>query len=317
MRFLITGDWHITEHAPERRLDSNYFETVLGKLRFITRQAREHGCRYILQPGDFFNHFRVSDYVKGGVYSVLQTESVPVLAVPGQHDMRYHNDKIGNTPLGLLGVTPVVTLLAGGEPMQAPSDYPIHFYGAGFGADVPDVKDPGAFNILLTHRMVINKKLWHGQEDAISGNLFIKKNPQFDMVVAGDNHTSFRAKYEGRLLFNCGSLLRTAVSQREHHPVIYIVDVREGVAPVVTPVKIPIEKDVFDLANYEEEKAHDEEINTFLSSLGQPHAGASFDYKKNIQIYLEENAAAVGGTVAGLINEIMLESIEGGAGNEE
>ena len=40
MKFLITGDWHITNKTPENRID-NYWETMKRKVTFILETARD------------------------------------------------------------------------------------------------------------------------------------------------------------------------------------------------------------------------------------------------------------------------------------
>ena len=42
---------------------------------------------------------------------------------------------------------------------------------------------------------------------ATGGNAIniLKKYPQFDLIVTGDNHQSFSVEYEGRLLVNTGT----------------------------------------------------------------------------------------------------------------
>ncbi len=63
MKFLITGDWHIRNTSPKRRLD-DYWVTVRKKIDFIYSLASEEKCDFILQPGDFFDSHKASDLLK-------------------------------------------------------------------------------------------------------------------------------------------------------------------------------------------------------------------------------------------------------------
>ena len=86
MKLLITGDWHITNKSPKRRTD-DYFETLYKKLEFILDVAKNHKVEAILQPGDFFDSHKASDFLKQEL--ILLLKNVDIKTIFGQHDLRF------------------------------------------------------------------------------------------------------------------------------------------------------------------------------------------------------------------------------------
>ena len=146
MKLLISGDWHIRQTAPERRLD-DYWVTVMKKVGFIIDLANEEGCNFIIQPGDFFDSHKANDFLKRYMIKKLQWKKMKVLTVFGQHDLRYHSSDVRNTPLGVLYAAKVVYVAPHWEPLEFSG---IHIWGASWYEDIPKkVKDKDAFNILI------------------------------------------------------------------------------------------------------------------------------------------------------------------------
>ena len=165
-----------------------------------------------MQPGDFFDSFRTPDYVKAWVIDLLNKyKDIPVLFVWGQHDQRFHSRDVRNTPLGVLQATGLCFPLSN-EPFSFSN---IDIYGSSWEEPIPTIKekDKVKFNILVMHRMVIHsEKLWEGQIDYVKGENFLKKW-NYDLVVSGDNHQSFCCEFLHQKLINCGSLMRTSITQ--------------------------------------------------------------------------------------------------------
>ncbi len=313
IRFLVTGDWHITDQKPERRLDSNYYETMRGKLQQIFQIAKGAQCSYIVQPGDFFNHFRVADYIKTDLITLFakwKADGINIMAIPGQHDMRYHNDALVNTSIGVLQAAGVVDVFTESSfDLQQQSEH-VTFYFAGFGKEIPVPVKRDAFNILVTHRMIIkSKKLWAGQKDYAVAAGILKKHEAYNLVVSGDNHLSFVGKYNKRVLLNCGSLMRSTISQVHHRPVVYIVEVDTTSTSGVTytPCYLQVQDEVFDYTRYEEEKARDAKMEDFLESLEGAGAVSGLDFVDNVRVYVQQNAGGLSKDVQQYISETMRE----------
>ena len=299
MKFLLTGDWHIDNNKPGRRTD-DYWNTVKNKISFILHLAVEEKA-VILQPGDFFNSHKASDFLKRYMIQKMRNLNITVLTVFGQHDLRYHSSNIKNTPLGVLQAAGVVDILD-----FDPIDYTgVSVYGASWWEEIPKLIDTQRTNILVTHKMIIkDEKLWEGQEDATMGNILLKSSG-FDLILSGDNHSHFTISTKtGKHLVNCGSLLRTAIDQSDHVPTVYIYDtVKKTITPHVVPHK-PF-SEVFDLSKYEAEKERDEKLEAFLTRMTGEVELEGLDFIKNMDTYVSQNEQEIDEMTLGIIEEVM------------
>jgi len=284
MKFLCTGDWHIDTKRPLRRKD-DYWETVQRKIKFIKNLAIKENCTSILQPGDFFESHRASDFLKA--WAIETFIDVTVDTVYGQHDLRYHNSDTSNTPLAVLESAGVICV----HNTESCSYNGIGIKGASWFEDIPEIDKENKdndINILLVHKMIIkNEKLWEGQVDYTMGNILLKTSG-YDLIVAGDNHQHFTiADGHGRYLVNCGSLFRTKIDQTNHTPIVYIYDTLDR---SITSYKVPCEpfKDVFDMEKYEEDKKRDEKIQAFVKKLPGSSVPSSMDFPKRVKEIVEE-----------------------------
>ena len=299
MKFLLAGDLHIDMNKPERRTD-DYWETVQKKVNFILDLAAQEKA-VILQPGDFFNSHKANDYLKRWVIERLRLKEINILAVFGQHDLRYHSSDTKNTPLAVLQAAGHVEILSN-DPLKYTG---VDVYGASWWEEIPKLINTQRTNILVLHKMIIkDEKLWEGQEDATMGNILLKSSG-FDLILSGDNHSHFTISTKtGKHLVNCGSLLRTAIDQSDHVPTVYIYDtVKKTITPHVVPHK-PF-SEVFDLSKYEAEKERDEKLEAFLTRMTGEVELEGLDFIKNMDTYVSQNEQEIDEMTLGIIEEVM------------
>ena len=218
MKLLITGDWHLDEKKPANRID-NYFSTQTEKMTWIFDLAKEENVDAILQPGDFFNSFKVSHYLIRYWIQFFKRYNIHILTVPGQHDMRYHSSDISNTPMGILEAAGVIRVLDNKPTLLKPG---VSVYGAGWKQETPKGLQSD-LNILVTHRLVADEHFGGGTVVYDTPHHLLETTT-YDLIVCGDNHKSFNYQAEPRTVVNCGSLMRSAIDQEFHFPVIYIYD---------------------------------------------------------------------------------------------
>jgi DNA repair exonuclease SbcCD nuclease subunit len=274
MKLLITGDLHITDKCPVHRID-DYQAAVFRKLEFSLKTARAKDAYCILQPGDFFDSFHVSDYVLQRTLELIeQNYHSRIFTIFGQHDLRYHNSNIENTPLKVLHSTQLADIVH--RPLNSGfSEIPIsseadtcftEIYGCSWFEEIPAINDPDAFNVLLIHRMIIDdKKLWEAQEEFTYGYQLLEKHG-FDLIVSGDNHKHFVIQNGNKTLINCGSMMRKNIDQTDHKPVVYLFDTEtREFEPIYIPIEPP--EDVFEMEVVEKEKSINEEMRAFAEGL--------------------------------------------------
>jgi len=283
MKLLLTGDWHLRFKKPVMRLDENYFLTQYNKIKFILETAKNEKVDLILQPGDFFDSVDCPYFVVGSYIFLFSKYEIPILCVPGQHDLKYHTRSTETTPLGVLEAAGVVKILSGFF------DYKnIRIYGCHWGQDIQEVDSFDKINILLAHKMIVYRdKVWPGQNEyALASHLVWKY--AYDLIVSGDNHQEFMYSNEqGKKLVNCGSLMRSAINQNDHKPAIYICDVDNflNLKKIYIPV-LPFDK-IMDVDKAEKERARNIELDNFIKNLEKSEE-TSLDFLKNVQKALEK-----------------------------
>lgn len=305
MKILATGDWHIRNTVPEKRID-DYLNEQGKKLAWLIGLAAHEKCRFLIQPGDFFDSHKASDKLKRWAIRRLKFSKCPtILTIFGQHDLRYHSSDTKNTPLRVLEASGVVDII--GEAKEEN----VNFYGASWFEDIPKPLHQDSpkkdIHILVMHKMVIkNKKLWEGQEDAKFGNAFLRTHP-FDLIVSGDNHGSFSISQGKRHLINCGSLMRMTTAQLNHKPCVYIYDTDDrSIGKHYIPIE-PAEK-VFDLSTIEKEEKENKELKAFVSRLKDNIKIDGLDYAKNLKNCIDENRKEISIETLEIIDECIIKN---------
>jgi len=185
MKLGILGDSHLTNRAPQKRVD-DYWKTLKGKVSQALKIFDDKECEIVIQVGDFFDTPTVSCRVKAEIIQLLmdwRTEKERVFCVYGQHDISGHSKStLSNSPLAVLESAGVVKIL---------SDNPVEFlghehsdiliYGASFGESVPDPYED-VYNILVIHKMVGDRPLWPGQE-LVGPRQFLRKHPNYNLIL--------------------------------------------------------------------------------------------------------------------------------------
>ena len=153
---------------------------------------------------------------------------VPVGAIFGQHDISGHNaSTFIRSPLHVLESSRRVTML-GEEPEYLDGNGTVAFYGASFGQPIPKPRWEKDFNVLVIHAMIGDKELWPGQELAKPKG-FLRKHPNFDLVLCGDYHYPFQQEYQGRWILNAGCLMRKTIGERDQKliPGVHLFDTHQ------------------------------------------------------------------------------------------
>ena len=301
LKFISCGDWHITDKRPKNRKDEDYFSTVLSKIKNIFDCAIQQDIKVIVQPGDFFDSHKASDFIKQKLISMLlfykHTHGIEVLTIFGQHDLRWHSSLINNTPLMVLHKAGAVVLLNKDKPVTYGNTT---FHAASWNDEIKQPLDLNKTNVLVTHRMIVKDKLWKAQEDFEYGpNLFRKY--KYNIYIVGDNHQSFTFTVNpknkpARHLVNCGSLMRSTSAQTEHKPCVYLCDTNDS---TIQQHFIPIipSNEIMDLNKLEEEKRKSKELEEFIKAMKQQKT-YEFDEKiyfikelKNAVLDLPEDVA--------------------------
>lgn len=294
MKFMCLGDLHLTDRTPENRTD-DFPQTQLEKIKWILELAKRTYCDCILQPGDFFDYSTVSNELMRTYISLFRQFGMPIFTILGQHDQRYHNQSIKNTPLGVLDAAGAVSIVR--SPMDIGGKVTV--FGSGWGWSVPEPALKKVFNVLICHKMIIDdEKVWAGQTGHEVARPFLLKTG-YSLIVSGDNHQRFQVSSQGgdKHLVNCGSLMRSRVDQIHHCPAVYTVNsdtrkIEEFIIPVKdirTVMNLP--EDAMEKEKIEEfikwAMEEKERLGIFIEQLSENEK--ALDYKKRVMEYVAEN----------------------------
>ena len=254
MKIGILGDLHLTNMSPKRRID-DYWKTLCRKMSEALYTFDEHDCDVVIQVGDFFDSPTVARRVSSETIQLLhcfgRADDRQVLCIWGQHDVSGHSKAtLPNSPLYALESARVVKIL-NAKPVKflGHEHSDISIYGASFGESVPEVSNKNAYNVLVTHRMIGDRRLWPAQ--VLPGpTQFLLKHPDYDLILAGDYHYRFIENYDGRTIINPGAIVRKTIGRfdLEHRPAVVIFDTDTSDTKIVElNVKSP--EKVFDLTS--------------------------------------------------------------------
>jgi hypothetical protein len=207
--------------------------------------------------------------------------------VYGQHDLLYRNN--GNTPIDALqDALKSFRILTNKEYVSFPE---VDIYGCSFEEEIPMIDHHNKFNILLIHRLIVDRHVEKWEEGHVLGSSLLSKS-EFDLIVSGDNHKGFIISTGGpkqRHLINCGSLMRSKIDQIYHKPFYCIFDT---VKRTYEKYYIPVQdwSEVFDLETKVKEEQKNEMLDSFVKALTMPgHKKVGTSFQDNIHIFMEEN----------------------------
>jgi len=278
---ILTADWHLREDTPICRTD-NFEEAMWKKVKTISNLQAAYDC-IVLHAGDLFHHWKPSPSLLSKTIERLPAQFYTVY---GQHDLPQHNfemrDRSGIHTLEVAGALTVLQGCHWGQIPKYPSDKYINQ------------------SILVWHKMTYgNREPYPGCLDP-HANVLLRKYPQFDLIVTGDNHESFIVEYEGRLLVNPGSLTRQTATQIDYKPKVYLWYAKDN---TVEPYYLPIDEDVVSREHLDRTEERDERIQAFVDRLdGEWDAGLTFE--ENLEKAIKANK------IPEVVSEIIYKAIE-------
>jgi DNA repair exonuclease SbcCD nuclease subunit len=285
---ILTSDWHLREDTPICRTD-DYWSAQWKKVDFISALQKKYNCP-VIHAGDLFDKWKPSPYLL----------STTILHIPdcfytilGQHDLPQHS-------LELIKKCGTYTLSKANKLHILPWCH--------WGQDPKDCKDfEGSINIggpkvLVWHKMNYQgKKPWPGCIDPMAVSL-LRKYPQFDLIVTGDNHQSFSEEYKGRILVNPGSLMRMDADQVDHRPCVYLWFAEDN---SIQQVFIPIIPNVITREHIEQAEQRDMRISAFVSKLNDDYK-TELSFEENLEQFFKAN------NIKESVKEIIYKSTENG-----
>ena len=141
-------------------------------------------------------------------------------------------------------------------------------------------------NILIWHKLAYKgEKPYPDAPHESQSSIILRKYPDVDLFLMGDNHLTFTTTYGNQLLVNPGSMMRMTADQIDHKPCVFLWYAEDN---TVQQVFLPIEQGVITREHIEKKEERDERIDAFISKLDTDwEAGMSFE--ENLEAHFNVN----------------------------
>jgi DNA repair exonuclease SbcCD nuclease subunit len=253
---IIVGDMHLGDQSPICRTD-DFIKARNRKVKFIKRLQQKYNGIPVITPGDVFDHWKASPELLRWCIENCPT----MLSIPGQHDLPNHAlDEHHRSGFGVLEAAGIINFV--NRPYTAP-DFIAH--GFSWGDPLTPCTDESKPVVALAHFFTyVGDSPFPGCSSAHHASSVLKKLAGFDLVVTGDNHSSFTYEHKGRLLVNPGSMMRTSASQASHEPYVLLwwADTNE-----VKKVPLPFERGVVSREHLDVLSDNEERLRALKSNL--------------------------------------------------
>ena len=274
MKMILTADLHIREDVPQCRMD-DYLNKQWQKLEVLRDSELA-----ILAAGDIFHHWKPSPWLLSMTNLYLPMHRL--YAVAGQHDLPQHNDQLFER-CGLRTLNGMGAMILDCEGHELGELVTV--YGCGWGQTPKSILKSKGRKVLVWHNMTWTHKIpFPGCKEA-SADKLLKKYPEYDLILTGDNHIPFTVEREGRLLVNPGSMMRMTGGQSDHHPRYYVWDTKDNTATARywDIKKDDVTREHIDVAGEREQRTSD-----FVARL-KHDMEVGFSYRHNMKLFLKKN----------------------------
>lgn len=266
---ILTSDWHLRRDTPIC-YTGDFQQEQWDTLDFLKDLQIKCDCT-IVMAGDLFEKwYNVNDFLT----TVMQHLPNELYVIYGQHDLQNHNlDMAFKSSIDTLIEAGRIKLLPECHFGQLPEKGSLYF---------PN-RDPDR-TVLVWHHMTYINPPFPG---ATGGNAIaiLKKYPQYDLIVTGDNHQSFYTEHEGRLLVNPGNLTRQVADQAEFQPRVALWYAETN---TIEWINIPIQEGVISREHIAHKEQRDERIDAFISKLDTDFK-AELSFEDNLEMFFQQN----------------------------
>lgn len=257
---VLTADWHLRIASPICRID-NYSEEQKRKVKWILNSFDMP----IIIAGDIFHRWNCQhEIISWIVHKFLKKRGIT--AIPGNHDVQAGKYKeLNNTAYGILESSKSITTSSA-------------------------IYNNNRKILILHEYTFLEKERPHWAIKQRSAEQILKQHPEYDLIVIGDNHQSFKAKSKNgkRILVNPGSLMRTTADQIDFKPRVALWDSKTN----STEWKyIPIKTDVINREHIDTKKAKEDKEKAILAFVERLKKDVEFgfEYAENMKRFLSEN----------------------------
>lgn len=279
---ILTADWHLRWTKPSCWTGDHehWLNSQREAVDFINKLQQEEQCP-VLHAGDLFHKWNPPYQLLSDLMDVFPKEFITCY---GNHDLPQHNlDLQHKTSLYLMEKAGFLES-KGIHWNQTPSENNLLTISG---------KKVGIWHVMTFTTFSPNPK----STDPKAHEL-LKKYPEVDLFVTGDNHNPFVERLGDRLLVNPGNLTRQTADQIEYRPRVYLWNAEDN---SIEAVYLPFNPTDVTSEHLEVKKEREDRINAFITKLNTDWEG-SVSFEENIIRFLKEN------TIPESIKEVILNS---------
>ena len=267
---ILTADWHLRDDVPVCRTD-DFWTAQWTKVEEIRRIQMAFDIP-VIHAGDLFHRWKPSPHLLSVTIHNLPEQ---FWTIYGQHDLPQHNLELAHKcGINVLLAAEKLNLLKGYHWGEAPDQDNLRYSWRWY----QDRK------MAVWHHLTYQTKPFPDATGGMAKGI-LKKYPQFDIIVTGDNHKTFVESYEGRLLVNPGSLTRQTADQINHRPCVYLYYAETN---TVEQVLLNYEDKVISREHIEKETSRDNRIEAFISRL-ETDWEAEMSFEENLKRFATAN----------------------------
>lgn len=218
---VLGSDLHLQHKPPACRADEpDWYEAMGRTLDEVSRLCADLGGVPFVLAGDVFNHWNSPPEL---IAFAMRRLPAKVFAVPGQHDLPYHN--YADLRRSAYGV-----LVEAGRIIDLHPDFThYHIPGVAIRAFPWGYPVSPAYETMSNdkHKLtlaVVHAYVWregHGHQDAPETahvSYFHQCLAGYDVALFGDNHQGFQVHRAKLTLWNNGTLMRRTTAERPYQP---------------------------------------------------------------------------------------------------
>lgn len=218
---VLGSDLHLTNKTPAARAEKDWLKVLEGYLDQVVKLCILYEAPFIV-AGDLFDKPNAPPEVVNFAMDCLPSRT---WAVPGQHDLAFHNyEDIHRTAYWTLVAAKRIGHLQKGERYQWLPDWDV--VGWPWGSDdfePNDAPSKGRLTLAVIHAYCWTKGSSHVGADA-GANLkkwHKRLNLWYNAAAFGDNHQGFNVSGLNRLsIINCGTFTRRRTDERLYSPFV-------------------------------------------------------------------------------------------------
>lgn len=292
---LVCSDIHLSLTPPPARAgESDWFTAMDRPLRQMRKWAKQYDVPVIC-AGDIFDRWNPTSEL---INFALEALPRRMIAIPGQHDLPYHN--LGDWQRSGFGVLVRAGHLVYLTPDEAHQLNGIWVWGFPWG--VPIVprhpRRDDNIQVAVVHAYIWQKgKGYPGAREDQRITAYADQLKGYDVAVFGDNHKGFTGWAGHTLVHNNGGLMRRKSDEVDYHPRCGLL-YRNG---EMESLHFNLKEEVFAADTKTVIKEHDDEaMRKFLDDIGGLEK-SSLDFKDALRQWLQAHQGKTSAGVQSLI----------------